>query len=249
MPGSAASVSTPNIVLNTAVAESLAQFYKELEGTKPQDMETAVHHLLKRAIRKHKRIIFNGNGYSDEWVKEAKSRGLYNLVSTPDCLPRFIAGKNVDLFTKHHIFTEDEIYSRYEILLENYAKTVLIEARTMAEMLTKDFLPALNAYTGETARNAASKKTFLPALSVDAEESLVRKLTKSYDLITDGIGQLEKLVSDAENAEDMQESAKLCRLSLLAKMEELRLAANDAEMLLPDSVLPYPTYDKLLFSL
>lgn len=249
MLGSAASVSTPNIVLNTAVAESLAQFYRELEGTKPEDMESAVHELIKRAIRKHKKIIFNGNGYSDEWVKEAEGRGLYNLVSTPDCLPQFIADKNVELFTKHHIFTKDEIFSRYEILLENYAKTVLIEARTMAEMLTKDFLPALNAYAGETARNAASKKAFLPALSVDSEEMLVKKLTAAYETVTAGIAQLTGLISDAENIEDMQKAAEFCHSAILTKMEELRLAANETEALIPDSILPYPTYDKLLFSL
>ncbi len=249
MLGSAASVSTPNIVLNTAVAESLAQFYRELEGTKPEDMESAVHELIKRAIRKHKKIIFNGNGYSDEWVKEAEGRGLYNLVSTPDCLPQFIADKNVELFTKHHIFTKDEIFSRYEILLENYAKTVLIEARTMAEMLTKDFLPALSAYAGETARNAASKKAFLPALSVDSEEILVKKLTAAYETATAGIAQLTGLISDAENIEDMQKAAEFCYSAILTKMEELRLAANEAEALIPDSILPYPTYDKLLFSL
>ena len=249
MLGSAASVSTPNIVLNTAVAESLAQFYRELEGTKPEDMESAVHELIKRAIRKHKKIIFNGNGYSDEWVKEAEGRGLYNLVSTPDCLPQFIAEKNVELFTKHHIFTKDEIFSRYEILLENYAKTVLIETRTMAEMLTKDFLPALSAYAGETARNAASKKAFLPALSVDSEEILVKKLTAAYETATAGIAQLTGLISDAENIEDMQKAAEFCHSAILTKMEELRLAANEAEALIPDSVLPYPTYDKLLFSL
>ena len=249
MLGSAASVSTPNIVLNTAVAESLAQFYRELEGTKPEDMESAVHELIKRAIRKHKKIIFNGNGYSDEWVKEAEGRGLYNLVSTPDCLPQFIAEKNVELFTKHHIFTKDEIFSRYEILLENYAKTVLIEARTMAEMLTKDFLPALSAYAGETARNAASKKAFLPALSVDSEEILVKKLTAAYETATAGIAQLTGLISDAENIEDMQKAAEFCHSAILTKMEELRLAANETEALIPDSILPYPTYDKLLFSL
>ncbi len=249
MLGSAASVSTPNIVLNTAVAESLAQFYRELEGTKPEDMESAVHELIKRAIRKHKKIIFNGNGYSDEWVKEAEGRGLYNLVSTPDCLPQFIADKNVELFTKHHIFTKDEIFSRYEILLENYAKTVLIEARTMAEMLTKDFLPALSAYAGETARNAASKKAFLPALSVDSEEILVKKLTAAYETATAGIAQLTGLISDAENIEDMQKAAEFCHSAILTKMEELRLAANETEALIPDSILPYPTYDKLLFSL
>ncbi len=249
MLGSSASVATPNIVLNTAVAEALAQFYQELEGTKPEDMEKAVHELIKRAIRKHKKIIFNGNGYSDEWIKEAKERGLYNLISTPDCLPQFIADKNVALFTKHHIFTKDEILSRYEILLENYTKTVMIEARTMTEMLTKDFLPALNAYAGETAGHAASKKAFMPKLSTSSEEALIESLTEAYETITRGIKQLSASVAEAAGTEDALKAARLCHADILVKMEALRLAANEAEELIPDSLLPYPTYDQLLFSL
>lgn len=249
MLGSSASVATPNIVLNTAVAEALAQFYQELEGTKPEDMEHAVHELLKRAIRKHKKIIFNGNGYSEEWVKEAESRGLYNLISTPDCLPQFIVEKNVDLFTKHHIFTKDEIFSRYEILLENYVKTILIEARTLSEMLTKDFLPAVSAFAGQTAKNAASKKAFLPTLSMPAEEALVTKLTKTYTDLTDGLTQLADLVREAESIDDMQKEAEFCHTRILSRMEALRLTANAAETLIPDTLLPYPTYDQLLFSL
>lgn len=249
MLGSSASVSTPNIVLNTAVAEALAQFYQELEGTKPEDMEKAVHELIKRAIRKHKKIIFNGNGYSDEWIEEAGKRGLYNLISTPDCLPQFIADKNVALFTKHHIFTKDEIFSRYEILLENYTKTVMIEARTMTEMLTKDFLPALNAYAGETAGHAASKKALMPKLSTASEEALIGNLTESYETITKDIKQLYASVEKAADTEDALKAARICHEDILVKMEKLRLAANAAEELIPDSLLPYPTYDRLLFSL
>ena len=249
MLGSSASVATPNIVLNTAVAEALAQFYQELEGTRPEDIEHAVHELLKRAIRKHKKIIFNGNGYSEEWVKEAESRGLYNLVSTPDCLPRFIVEKNVELFTKHHIFTKDEIFSRYEILLENYVKTILIEAKTLEEMLSKDFLPSVSAFAGQTAENAAAKKAFLPALSMPAEEALVTKLTETYTALTDGIAELASLVTEAESMDDMQKAAEFCQSRVLSRMEALRLTANAAETLIPDSLLPYPTYDQLLFSL
>ena len=170
MLGSSASVAGPNVVLNTAVAEALAQFYKELEGTAPEDMETAVHELIKRAIRKHKKVIFNGNGYTDEWIKEAEERGLYNLVSTPDALPQFIADKNIELFTKHSVFTKEEIYSRYEILLENYVKTINIESKTLQEMLTKDFIPAVNGYAAEVAVNANEKKALIEGLSTTAEE-------------------------------------------------------------------------------
>ena len=247
MLGSAASVANPNMVLNTAVAEALEQFYKELEGTKPEDMEHAVHELIKRAIKKHKRVIFNGNGYTDAWVEEAKARGLYNLPSTPDCLPQFIADKNVELFTKHNIFTKEEIFSRYEILLENYVKTIGIESRTLEEMLTKDFLPAVNAYAGEVALNASSKKAFMPSLSTETEEALVTTLTDTYKAITDGVAELKKLTSAADSLDSMQAMADSYHKDVLAKMEDLRLIANDAEALIPDSKLPYPTYDQLLF--
>lgn len=249
MLGSAASVSNPNTVLNTAVAEALEQFYKELEGTKPEDMESAVHELVKRAIKKHKKVIFNGNGYTDEWVAEATARGLYNLPSTPDCLPQFVADKNVELFTKHNIFTKEEIFSRYEILLENYVKTIGIEARTLEEMLTKDFLPAVSTYTGEVAANAASKKTFMPTISTATEEALVTSLSNAYTAITNGIAELKSLTASADSLDGMQSIADSYHKDVLAKMEELRLIANEAEALIPDSKLPYPTYDQLLFSL
>lgn len=249
MLGSSASVANPNMVLNTAVAEALEQFYSELEGTKPEDMETAVHELVKRAIKKHKKVIFNGNGYSEDWVKEAEARGLYNLPSTPDCLPQFIADKNVELFTKHHIFTKEEIFSRYEILLENYVKTLGIEARTLEEMLTKDFLPAVSTYAGEVAASAAAKKAFLPAISTATEEALVTSLSDAYTSITAGVAELKKLATSADSLDGMQAIADSYHKDVLAKMEELRLAANDAEALIPDGKLPYPTFDQLLFSL
>ncbi|MGI6012389.1 MAG: glutamine synthetase III [Ruminococcus sp.] len=249
MMGSSASVANPNLVLNTAVAEALAQFYEELKDTKPENMESAVHELLKKAILKHKKVIFNGNGYSEDWVEEAKKRGLYNLVSTPDCLPQFIASKNVELFTKHHILTEEEINSRYEILLENYVKTILIEARTMTEMLTKDFLPSVCAYAGEISKNAASTKAFLPAADTSAEEKLVKTLTDAYASITEEITGLKEAIEKTSSIEDMQSAANFCRSDLLSRMETLRLTANKAEELIPDSRLPYPTYDQLLFSL
>lgn len=248
MLGSSASVSTPNIVLNTAVAEALGEFYEELKDTKPEEMEHAVHELLKRAIRGHKRVIFNGNGYSSEWVEEAKKRGLPNLTSTPECLPSFISEKSIALFTKHHIFTKEEILSRYEILLENYYKTICIEARTLNEMLTKDFLSALGAYAGQTARDVAATQALLSSLSMEEEKALVEKLTLSYEIISKGIKELSSLLDKTETFEDMQSRADFCHEKILPKMEELRTAANEAEMLIPDSLLPYPTFNRLLFS-
>ena len=249
MLGSAASVANPNVVLNTAVAEALAQFYTELEGTKPEDMEQAVHELIKRAIRKHKKVIFNGNGYTDEWVTEAEKRGLYNLPSTPDCLPQLLADKNVELFTKHHVFTKEELASRYEIKLENYVKTIGIEARTLAEMITKDFLPAVSTYAAEVSKNAAAKKSFMAAADTASEEALVEKLSTAYTVLTADVAELKTLIDTSFALEDTQKCAEAFHDQVLAKMEEIRTVASDIEALIPDSILSYPTYDQLLFSL
>ena len=249
MLGSAASVANPNVVLNTAVAEALAQFYTELEGTKPEDMEQAVHELIKRAIRKHKKVIFNGNGYTDEWVAEAEKRGLYNLPSTPDCLPQLLADKNVELFTKHHVFTKEELTSRYEIKLENYVKTIGIEARTLAEMITKDFLPAVSTYAAEVSKNATAKKSFMAAADTASEEALVEKLSTAYTALTADVAELKTLIDTSFALEDTQKCAEAFHDQVLAKMEEIRTVASDIEALIPDSILSYPTYDQLLFSL
>ena len=249
MLGSAASVANPNVVLNTAVAEALAQFYTELEGTKPEDMEQAVHELIKRAIRKHKKIIFNGNGYTDEWVAEAEKRGLYNLPSTPDCLPQLLADKNVELFTKHHVFTKEELASRYEIKLENYVKTIGIEARTLAEMITKDFLPAVSTYAAEVSKNAAAKKSFMAAADTASEEALVEKLSTAYTSLTAEVTELKTLIDTSFALEDTQKCAEAFHDQVLAKMEDIRTVASDIEALIPNSILSYPTYDQLLFSL
>ena len=249
MLGSSASVAGPNVVLNTAVAEALAQFYKELEGTAPEDMETAVHELIKRAIRKHKKVIFNGNGYTDEWIKEAEERGLYNLVSTPDALPRFIADKNIELFTKHSVFTKEEIYSRYEILLENYVKTINIESKTLQEMLTKDFIPAVNGYAAEVAVNANEKKALIEGLSTTAEESLVKELTEASNILSAKVAELKAVTEKADAAaeEDMQKAAESFHKDVLTLMDEMKDVANAAEEKIPDEELPYPTYDQMLF--
>ena len=249
MLGSSASVASPNVVLNTAVAEALAQFYKELEGTAPEDMETAVHELIKRAIRKHKKVIFNGNGYTDEWIKEAEERGLYNLVSTPDALPQFIADKNIELFTKHSVFTKEEIYSRYEILLENYVKTINIESKTLQEMLTKDFIPAVNGYAAEVAVNANEKKALIEGLATTAEESIVKELTEASNTLSAKVAELKAVTEKADAAaeEDMQKAAESFHKDVLTLMDEMKDVANSAEEKIPDEELPYPTYDQMLF--
>ena len=246
MLGSSISVAGPNIVLNTAVAEALSQFYDELKDVPESELQSAVNALVKKTILAHKRIIFNGNGYTDEWVEEAERRGLYNLKSTPDVLPCFIAEKNVKLFTEHHIYTESEINSRYEILLENYSKTLHIEAKTLQSMIIKEFLPALMDYTGVLTSAYESKANAL-GIKSSAEAMLITKLSGYYDSITDKTEKLTADIAVAEGIEDMLESAKFYHETILADMDDIRSVADAAEEFLPDEFLPYPSYEKLLF--
>ncbi|MDO4294920.1 MAG: glutamine synthetase III [bacterium] len=248
MPGSSLSVAGPNVVLNTAVAESLEQFCERLAIVPAEERKEAALSLVRESIKAHKRIIFNGNGYTDEWVEEAKRRGLYNLKSLPDALPRFVAEKNIELFTKHHIFTKEEIFSRYDILLENYSKAIHVEAKTMLEMMEKDFLPSLFSYTKELAAAACNKKSLLPSLSTAAEEGILTKLTDLSDRIYLMTDTLKANTAKAESLTDVLESAKYYHEHILQKMDELRKYVDEAEALIPDSYLPYPTYDKILFS-
>ncbi len=246
MLGSSLSVAGPNIILNTAVAEALRQFYEELKETPAGKMEDAVHTLVKRAILKHKKIIFNGNGYTDEWVSEAKKRGLFNLKSTPEALPCFIARKNIDLFTSHHIFTEGEIFSRHEILLENYCKTLHIEAKTLLEMVRRQFLPSVMKYQDTLAASINGKRAAAD-LPCAAESALLNRLSASYE----GLFALsEKLAADITAAEEMENMEKLSFFyhdTILTDMDDIRILADQTEELLPDNTLPYPNYEQLLF--
>lgn len=248
MLGSSLSVSGPNIVLNTAVAEALRQFYEELKDVPAGEMDSAVHALLKRAIVKHKRIIFNGNGYTEEWVQEAARRGLDNLVSTPDALPRFIAPKSIELFTSHHIFTKDEILSRYVILLEGYSKTLHVEAKTLQAMIRHEFLPALMKCADQVATSIRDKKAVLSSLDCAAEEKLLTRLSQAYQKLDQSEEALEADLAKAEGIEDALESARFYHDAVLADMDAVRLVADAVEADLPDGALPYPGYDKLLFS-
>ena len=248
MLGSSLSVSGPNIILNTAVAEILSQFYEELKNTKPEDMEAAIYELVKRTFIEHKIIIFNGNGYTDEWVKEAKRRGLPNMKSTPDVLPCFIAEKNVKLFTKHHVFTEGEIHSRYEILLEEYGKTLHIEAKTMKDMICRDFLPALSEYTTKLALSIQAKKQ-LTDIPCTGESNLLATLSKAYDDLYALEEKLESSILVAESMDDILETAKYYCNTVIPDMNSIRLIADTVEEYLPDDVLPYPNYEQLLFSI
>ena len=248
MLGSEASVANPNIILNTAVAECVHQFAEQLKDVPEDKMEDAIHELIKKTIIDHKRVIFNGNGYTDEWIEEATKRGLFNLKSTPDALPQWIADKNIELFTKYHIFTKEEIESRYEIWLESYSKILNIESNTMVEMVQKDFLPSVFAYIDKVAATAVAKKSVVSDVSTASEGKLIKELSQFADEISTGLETLKADTAKALATEDPLANAKAYQTVVLSDMDELRKSVDAAETLIPDALLPYPTYDKLLFS-
>ena len=248
MLGSEASVANPNIILNTAVAECVHQFAEQLKDVPEDKMEDAIHELIKKTIIDHKRVIFNGNGYTDEWIEEAEKRGLFNLKSTPDALPQWIADKNIELFTKYHIFTKEEIESRYEIWLESYSKILNIESNTMVEMVQKDFLPSVFAYIDKVAATAIAKKSVVSDVSTASEGKLIKELSQLADEISTGLETLRADTAKALATEDPLANAKAYQTVVLSDMDELRKSVDAAETLIPDALLPYPTYDKLLFS-
>ena len=249
MPGSSLSVADPNIVLNTAVAEALDQICAKLEHVDPKDLETEAMKLVKELLKKHRRIIFNGNGYTDEWVAEAEKRGLYNLKSLPEAMPQIKAKKNKELFEKHHVFTEIEIDSRYEIYLENYSKTIRIEALTMLEMVKKDFTDGLMAYETALTDTAIQKKQVLAGAKCTLETSILTKLDAASEAIGLAVEKLEKDLAETQKITDSLALATAYHDTILADMDALRAPVDAAEEMIPETYLPYPTYSKLLFSL
>ena len=249
MPGSSLSVADPNIVLNTAVAEALDQICAKLEHVDPKDLETEAMKLVKELLKKHRRIIFNGNGYTDEWVAEAEKRGLYNLKSLPEAMPQIKAKKNKELFEKHHVFTEIEIDSRYEIYLENYSKTIRIEALTMLEMVKKDFTDGLMAYETALTDTAIQKKQVLAGAKCTLETSILTKLDAASEAIGLAVEKLEKDLAETQTITDSLALATAYHDTILADMDALRAPVDAAEEMIPETYLPYPTYSKLLFSL
>ena len=249
MPGSSLSVADPNIVLNTAVAEALDQICAKLEHVDPKDLETEAMKLVKELLKKHRRIIFNGNGYTDEWVAEAEKRGLYNLKSLPEAMPQIKAKKNKELFEKHHVFTEIEIDSRYEIYLENYSKTIRIEALTMLEMVKKDFTDGLMAYETALTDTAIQKKQVLAGAKCTLETSILTKLDAASEAIGLAVEKLEKDLAETQKIIDSLALATAYHDTILADMDALRAPVDAAEEMIPETYLPYPTYSKLLFSL
>ena len=240
--GSSASISETNTVINTIVAESLRQFADELEGA--QDFKATLHDLIVREIKAHKRIIFNGNGYSDEWVAEAEKRGLLNLRSTVDALPRMIEEKNIRLFTSHKVFSATEIYARYEIKLEEYVKVLNIEAETALVMAQREILPAMMRYTGDMARHAASLKEL--SLPTGAEDELLPKLCADVDLLHKNIEELKRVMA-VERPEDALAAATYEHDTVIPAMNAVRAVADELETMVDEKFWPFPTYGDLLF--
>ena len=247
MPGSTFSIAGPNMVLNTIVAEELSQFADLLEQA--SDFTAALNKLIRRTIREHKRIIFNGNNYTDEWVEEAERRGLLNLRTTPEALPLFAAEKNVRLFAKHCIFTETEIRSRMEILLDNYIKTIQIESLTMVELVKKEILPAIIAYTRELSAAALDKRSLSAEIDISVELDTVRRLSSLAACIKADAEKLESALVEVRTHPTAVEQASFCRATVFVAMQELRTVVDEAETLVSAKHWPFPTYGELLYGI
>ncbi|WP_044958649.1 glutamine synthetase III family protein [Butyrivibrio sp. WCD2001] len=249
MPGSSVSVANANIVLNTAVAEEVAKLYEKLSAYSGDKLKEKIREVLKETLAAHKRILFNGNGYTDEWVEEAAKRGLANLKSLPDAMPYWISDESVELFTKHGIFTKEEIHSRYDILLENYSKSVHIEALTMQEMVRKDLTEGIVSYQKDLGKEIAQKKSLLGDGSAVLETGVLKTIDEASAGMCKALATLEADTKKAEEKEDLLEQAAYYQQTILSDMDELRKYADEAEALIPDKYLSYPTYGQMLFSL
>ena len=247
MLGSSNSIACANIMLNSAVAESLKIYADRLENA--ENFEDTLTEVLRKTIKEHKHIIFNGNGYDDTWIKEAtEKRGLLNYRTTPDCMPHLLDEKNVKMLTSHGVFSEAELKSRCEIMLDNYCKTVVIEANTMVEMARTQISPAVNVYTMEIAKTIAAKKAVDSSLTCVYESSLVKRLSTLTDRIAIKTEELEDALVELHNAEEIISEADMIRDSVLVKMGELRVACDEAETITAKKYWPFPTYGDLLFS-
>lgn len=245
--GSSNSIACCNIMLNAAVAESLKQYADRLEGS--TDFEKDLHDLIKETIKKHERILFNGNGYGAEWVEEAtKVRGLSNLKTTADAMPHLLDKKNMDMLMAHKVFTETELHSRCEIMLENYCKTVNIEGLTMVDMVRKNYLPAIEGYLYSLAKATATMKSVSDKVKCNYEVSTIERLSELTDTILEKVEALEAALADLKGLEDIKKTSEAVRDDVLPKMDDLRSYVDEAEMLTSEECWPFPSYGKLLFS-
>ncbi|MBR6382200.1 MAG: glutamine synthetase type III, partial [Lachnospiraceae bacterium] len=245
--GSSNSIACCNIMLNAAVAESLKQYADRLEGA--ADFESELHSLIKETIAKHERILFNGNGYTDEWVKEATEvRGLLNLRTTADAMPYLLHEKNRRMLTAHKVFTETELESRCEIMLENYCKTVNIEGLTMVDMVRKNYLPAIEQNLYSLAKATSLMKSVSDSVKCEYEISTLNRLSELTDEILRHVEDLEEALRSLKECSDITATSAAVRDEVLPKMEALRKYVDEAEMLSSEKCWPFPSYGKLLFS-
>ena len=247
MPGSSDSVASPNIVLNTAVADVLQRFADELEGA--EDFQSALHALIQRTVREHKRIIFNGDGYHKSWIKEAEERGLLNLPATPDALPYLLKEKNVALFERHRVFTQKELCARYEVYNQIYCKTLNIEAQTMLKMARRDILPAILTYTGRLSQALAAKQASVPAASGRVEQALIERLSEGSGRLYDAIEKLDEDVARTSQFTDPSMLAFYFKETVIPAMNGVRAIADELELLTAKKYWPYPSCGDLLFSI
>ncbi|MDP4120473.1 MAG: glutamine synthetase III [Bacillota bacterium] len=245
-PGSSFSVAGPNFVLNTIVAEALEQFADELENSK--DFKVDLAKLIKKTVNEHKRIIFNGNNYAPEWVDEAKKRGLLNLPTTPEALPRFIEEKNIKLFEKHAVLSRTEIHSRYEIMMENYCKTIHIEALAMIDLIQKEVIPSVLSYQNELVRLLKNKKEIGLDISNTMDEKLLSKIAKLTDCLSTALEDLKNAVIETKEHTETLDCAKFYRESVFLKMQNLRGIADELETLVAKKYWSLPTYGEILYS-
>ena len=247
MLGSAASISCANTVLNTTVAEELKQFADVLENA--EDFETALHDLIKNTIKEHKRIIFNGDGYDEAWVKEAEKRGLYNFKTTPDALAHMLDEKNVTLFTSHNVYSKTELVARHEVLLENYCKIINIEALTMLDMARKDILPAMSEYSATLARDAAAKTSFDPDADCTYEKENIKNLCALIGACNRAVKKTEQDLISAKSITDGAELAEFYKSTIIDDMKAIRIPADEMETIASSEKWPYPSYGELLFGI
>lgn len=245
MLGSASSISCTNTVLNTAVAEELKQFADKLEGA--DDFEGALHKLIQETIRDHKRIIFNGDGYDESWVKEAEKRGLMNLKATPDALAHLLDEKNLKLFTEHKVYSQTELEARFEVLNENYAKIINIEALTMLDMAHKDIMPAMSAYSAELADAALKKASVDPDIDCVYEKETIKKINSMITAMSKQTKKLEEDLLAAKSIEDVAELSMFYKDTVLPDMTALRISGDEMESVASAEKWPYPSYGELLF--
>ncbi|WP_296327527.1 glutamine synthetase III [uncultured Treponema sp.] len=243
--GSALSISGPNVVLNTIVAETLDEFATRLENSR--DLNTDLQELIKEKIAEHKKIIFNGNGYDDEWVREAEKRGLLNLKTLPDAMERYLDAQNIEMFTKYGVYSESEMKSHHEVKLEKYSKVLNIEVNTMLDMIYKDILPASYAFMSDVAKSASKVMAVIPGAKCSAQTNALKKITALADRLDENAQKLEKLHNEACAISDVPKQARFYADKVIPQMEATRAVADAIEPILGEKYKPYPSYSDLLF--